>query len=141
MKEKRYIPELGQAAFGQPWKEFEVPVIWEAALAYLDSELSRVMWNIHQKEYSSPFANTGISFEECDVFSIYAYSWDFESEQEYNFKWRDIEINWYKYLGRGMSTNALLTAELAAEMLEDCLAAVEEYELKMIPDLAEIRGI
>ena len=126
--EEKYIPELGQAAFGQPYKEYAVPLIWEAALAYLNCELCRVMWNIHQKEYSSPFENTAASFDGCIEFSVQAYSWDWDAEQPYNFKWRDIEISWYKYLGRRMSANVLLTAELASDMLDECIIAVGRFE-------------
>ena len=137
--EKKYIPELGQAAFGQPYKEYEVPVIWEAALSHLDAELRRVMWNIHQKEYASPFSNTGASFEGCKEFSVFAYSWDFDSTQEFNFKWRNVEISWYKYLGRSMSANMPLTADLSSEMLEECVTAVLRYELEQRPDFADMR--
>jgi len=128
--ERLYIPEIGQAVFGQPYKEYAVPIIWHAALSFLDEELRRVMWNIYQEEYDSPFVNTGASFNGCKEFLVNAYSWDSEEEQPFNFKWRDIEISWYKYLGRGMSSNIPLTAELASEMLEDCIRAVEEFELR-----------
>lgn len=119
----KYEPELGQAIFGQPHKEFEVPQIWDAALESVRHTLDIVMWNIHQKEYSSPFGNTGNSFK-CDTFEVEAYSWNDEVEQPYNFKWRDVEISWYKYHGRGMSANKKLSPDLAAEMLKECTAAL-----------------
>jgi len=127
-EERQYISEIGQAVFGQPHKEYTVPIIWHAALSFLDEELRRVMWNIYQYEYDSPFANTGASFAKCEEFLVYAYSWDSDEEQPFNFKWRDIEISWYKYLGRGMSSNVPLTAELASEMLEECVRTVNDYE-------------
>ncbi len=123
-----YKPELGQAIFGQPAKQYEVPDIWHAALAMLRDELDRAMWNLHQQDYASPFGNTGNRFDECTEFTVEAYSWDDEVEQPFNFKWRDVEIGWYKYLGRGMSANRELTPDLAAEMLGECLLAVKRYE-------------
>lgn len=122
MTDKKYEPELGQAIFGQPYKEHPVPEIWDAALEAVRNTLDIVMWNIHQKKYASPFGNTGNSFK-CDVFEARAYDWS-EEEQSFNFKWRDVEISWYKYHGRGMSANKKLSADLAAEMLEECNAAL-----------------
>jgi len=104
-----------------------VPLIWEAALSYLDYELRRVMRNIHQKEYQSPFANTGQEFK-CEVFEVQAYCWNEDIDQPFNFKWRDVEISWYKYLGRGMSANKELSPDLASKMLKECLEFLEKYE-------------
>jgi hypothetical protein len=121
-----FEPELGQMAFGQPYKEHEVSNLVDAALCRIRDELRRVMWNIHQREYENPFGNSGNSFK-CDTFEVQAYSWG-DDEQPFNFKWRGVEISWYKYLGRGMSANQKISADLAAEMLDDCLAAVIRYE-------------
>lgn len=72
------------------------------------------------------FSNTGNSFE-CPVFRVEAYSWS-DEEQPYNFKWRDVEISWYKYLGRGMSANQELSPERAAEMLIECLGYLRKRD-------------
>jgi len=125
-----YEPELGQAVFGQPYKEYEISNLLYAALQRIDTELDRVMGNVTQKEYHSPFANSGNDFK-CDAFEVHAYSWDETIEQEYNFKWRDIEISWYKYLGRGMSVNRVMSNDYIAQMLDDCLLALENYEEEM----------
>ncbi len=110
-------------------KTFEVPLIWEAALSHLSDNLCRVMQNKHQAVYESPFSNTGNKYK-CPVFEVEAYSWDElncwdevsdEGGQKYNFKWLDVEISWYKWMGRGMSSNVELTPEMAQVMLEECL--------------------
>lgn len=121
-----YEPELGQMIFGQPYKTFRVSNIVDAALCRIRDSLDRVMWNVHQKEYESPFGNTGNSFK-CDTFEVCAYSWG-DEEQPFNFKWRDVEISWYKYLGRGMSANKEIKPDLAAELLNDCLEATDRWE-------------
>jgi hypothetical protein len=126
-KVDKYEPEFGQFLYGQPYKQYEVPNIWLAALDLIDKELCRVMRNINQEEYDSPFGNTGNRFE-CDKFIAEAYSWDNDYEQPFNFKWRDVEISWYKYCGRGMSANQELTAELAEDMLEGCLEVIERLD-------------
>lgn len=121
-----YEPELGQAIFGQPFKQHAVSNIVDAALCRIRDELDRVMWNVNQKEYDSPFGNTGNSFK-CETFEVAAYSWG-DDEQPYNFKWRHIEISWYKYLGRGMSSNVEISPDIASEMLDDCLKAAAVWE-------------
>lgn len=121
-----FIPELGQAIFGQPHKEYRCSNIVDAALNHISYELDRVMSNVTQKEYASPFGNTGNEFK-CDEFEVIAYSWG-DDEQPYNFKWRHITISWYKWMGRGMSANINITPAIAAEMLDSCLAALRDYE-------------
>ena len=113
--------------FGQPHKQFGVSEIVEAALRAIDHELVRVMENKQHKEYSSPFDNTGATFK-CDTFEANAYSWG-DDEQPFNFKWRDIEISWYKYCGRGMSANKQITPDMASDMLNDCVAALRDEQV------------
>lgn len=122
-----YEPEMGQYLFGQPHQEFEVPEIMDAALKFIAKRLDVLMWNIHQKIYDSPFSNTGSSYV-SPVFEVHAYSWDEDEKQEYNFKWNDLKISWYKYLGRGMSANMEITPDLASECLKACLRHIEEEQ-------------
>jgi hypothetical protein len=136
----QFVPELGQAAFGQPHQEHAVPDIMLAAMTMVSDELSRVMWNIHQTDYHSPFHNTGNDFRN-DVFHAVAYSWG-DDEQPYNFAWRDLRISWYKHMGRGCSSNIPVTPDLASQCLDDCLASImrmeEEHDrLQAIEDAAE----
>jgi hypothetical protein len=124
---KKYTPELGQAFFGQKWHGWECPDYICAFLDYLDSELSRIRWNIDQKEYSSPFGNNGNKFKN-HTFEVQAYSWDEDSNQGYNFKWNDIKISWYKHAGRGMTINKKMTPARAVEMFNDCLRSLLRME-------------
>jgi len=121
-----FEPELGQMFFGQPSKKYALSEITEAALISISTELERVMWNIKQRAYESPFYNTGNVFE-CDTFKVHAYSWS-DDEQPWNFLWKDIEISWYKCCGRGASSSKKITADMASEMLDDCLRAVRNYK-------------
>lgn len=125
---EEYEPELGQAIFGRPFKKYRVSNIWEAALSCLRDRLDIAMWNIHQSEYSSPFNNSGSEFVDLPQFQAHAYSWDEDVSQPFNFKWRDVEISWYKHAGRGLSANRQLTPEDASRMLDECLEAVRVYE-------------
>ena len=110
-------------------KEYEVPKIWEAALSFIDDQLSRVMWNIHEKDWLSPFENTNNSFS-CPIFSV---------SSRFNFKWRNVEISWYKYFGRGMTANRLLSAEEAEIMLEEVLDFLNQMDnAKKTPSVRQI---
>ncbi len=121
-----FTPELGQQIHGQPFKQYATSDLVDSALYYIRDRLDNVMWNINQREYDSPFANTGNDFK-CDLFEVHAYSWS-DEPQPFNFKWRDVEISWYKYLGRGMSANMEIPPALTDEMLTECLKALERYE-------------
>lgn len=111
--------------FGQPFKQFECPEYVEAALGHIRNEVVRVLWNLHQEEID-PFGNTGQKHKNA-VFEVEAYDWG-EDIQPYNFKWRDLEISWYKYLGRGMSMNRETSPDEMAEMIEECLAAMRKQD-------------
>jgi len=121
-----YEPELGQVVFGQPYKQFKISNEFEYALAAIETRLMLRMGQI-DKNYESPFRNTGSKFA-CDTFAVEAYSWNDEVEQKWNFKWRDLEVSWYKYLGRGMSANRKITRREIEEMLDDCYAAIERIK-------------
>lgn len=100
-------------------KTYEVPFNWKTCLAYINEELCRVQGN----GYSSPFSNTGNSYKN-DTFEVVAYDWSDDSEQSYNFKWKDVEISWYKYLGRGMYANQELKLEQASVCLVECIKSI-----------------
>lgn len=116
-----FEPELGQMAFGQPWKSNELPYSWEYALQLLGLMID----DCHG---ANPGSNSGAEFE-CPAFSMYAYDWG-DDDQPYNFKWREAEASWYKWLGRGSSCNdALLDASLE-EMLMECIPSIKEGKLE-----------
>lgn len=123
---EKYEPELGQAIFGQPTQALEVPAYVEAVLTMIREEVQRVEWNNRQEEFD-PFGNTGDQYKN-DTFVVNSYSWNEEENQPYNFKWKDFELSWYKYFGRGMSMNREMTPDESAMMLEECLEAARKQE-------------
>jgi hypothetical protein len=116
---KEYEPELGQILYGQEPQEFECPTYVEAALEYLAESF------FYNKNISdeNPFRNTGAQWANS-VFEVNAYNWDEESNQLFNFKYKDIEISWYKYLGRGMSINREVSEEECWKMLKACVESI-----------------
>jgi len=118
-----YEPEMGQAAFGQPPQAFECPTHVEKALRVLSER-----WYALRPTNDNPFANTGAAYH-TDGLAIAAYSWS-EDDQPWNFQWQDIEVSWYKYLGRGMSINRDVSEEETTAMLEACLPLLTELRSK-----------
>jgi hypothetical protein len=123
------IDDEDEESFGE-----EVPNYVQAAFRQIDEELSRVMWNINQKEFDSPFNNTGNKFKN-DVFEVEAYSWDDEYNQEYNFKWKDYKVRWYKHCLRDPQANREMTPYECAKMLDECLESI--YKMDRDDDLFE----
>ena len=108
-----------------------------AILENIENDLLRVMWNINQKEYDdeNPFRNTGnVDGFKTETFEVHAYDWTWDYDdsnprpQPVNFKWRDLEITWYKYCGRGICTNRPTTHDELAIMLDECLSSLSKWE-------------
>ena len=122
--------ELGNLMFNiNKNQQYDCPRWIVALLNELDNQLDRVMWNIHQEEYPSPFDNTSNTFKN-DVFEVQAYSWDDEVEQPYNFKCDDIEISWYKYLGRDTTINGEYEPQKIIDMFDKCLQSILDMDVK-----------
>lgn len=117
MSNDAYQPELGQAIFGQPTKSFTVQSQTEVAL-----ESIRWAVSTFAPAIDDPFGNTGSRYR-WSCFQVHAYSWG-DDEQQFNFKWRDFEVSWYKYFGRGMSCNRKIKPAELQLMARECLLAV-----------------
>lgn len=118
--------ELGNLMFNTNQnQQYDCPYYIIALLKEIDNQLLRIMWNKNQKEYESPFGNTGNKFFN-KVFQVQAYEWNEDIEQQFNFKYKDIEISWYKYLGRDTTINKEITPEEAADMFNDCIDSLKE---------------
>lgn len=122
--------ELGNLMFNtNKNQQYECPRWIVALLNELDNQLDRVMWNNTQKEYPNPFENTANSFKN-DVFEVQAYNWNDDVEQPYNFKCGDIEISWYKYLGRDTTINGEYKPQVIINMFNKCLQSILDMDVK-----------
>lgn len=119
-----FNPELGQALFGQPTQSLECPADLEEVIQSIGIMLD-VVADLR------PCSNNGDRYDGT-TFSMHAYSWDDEEEQEFNFKWRDFKASWYKYIGRSMTVNRLLKREEVVEMLKECTAEI--FTMEIVPD-------
>lgn len=102
-----------------------------ALLRDLDRRLKIAMWNNNQEEYSSPFDNTGNEYI-GNVFEVHAYSWDDDVKYNFNFKCGNIEISWYKYLGRDTIINGIYSSNEIIKMYELCLEEINKLDNKFL---------
>lgn len=129
--------ELGNIAFNTNTnQQLNCPEYIVALLRDIDRQLKRIMWNIYQEEYDSPFDNTSNKFR-LENFEIQAYSWDDNIEQEYNFIYKidkskanmpDLKISWYKYLGRDTTINQEIDSNVMVDIYDDIIKKLLEFE-------------
>lgn len=126
----KFMPELGQYLFGCPTSEFECPEFIEAGLKHLAEEIERIENNKeHTISYEAPIHNNGEVYE-TPVFSLRAYYWGENEIEEAkpNFKYKNFEIRWYKYIGRGMSMNRKIKADEFFQIIDHCIEHVRRKE-------------
>ena len=129
--------ELGNIMFNTNTNQiYECPRYIIALLREIERQLDRIMWNINQKHYESPFANTANSFA-LGNFEISAYNWNDDIQQEYNFIYKvdktkanmpDLKISWYKYLGRDTTINQEIDSNVMIQIFDDIIAQLLKYE-------------
>ena len=129
--------ELGNLMFNNNTNQvFDCPNYIVALLREIDRQLDRIMWNIHQETYDSPFNNTSNSFK-LGNFEIQAYNWSDEESQDYNFIYRvdktkanmpDLKISWYKYLGRDTTINREIDSNVMVQIFDDIIEQLHKYE-------------
>lgn len=94
-----------------------------ALLEHIEAELERLYWNAHQEDYPSPFRNYGTHFKN-NVFEIHAYDWSDEPKHEYNFKCGQLEVSWYKRLGRDTEINLVLPPGTVIRYFNKCMESL-----------------
>lgn len=129
--------ELGNIMFNPNENQrYECPNYIIAMLREIDRQICRIMWNINQEKYDSPFCNTGNSFE-LGNFKIIAYNWNDDKSQDYNFIYKvyklkanipDLKISWYKYLGRDTTINQKIDSNVAIQIFDDIINQLHKFE-------------
>lgn len=121
--------ELGNLMFNtNKNQKYDCPRWVIALLMELNRQLSRVMWNTTQQHFDSPFENTVNEFKNS-VFEVQAYNWNGDVVQKYNFKCDNIEISWYKYLGRDTTINGKYEPQIIIDMFNKCLESILEMDI------------
>ena len=127
MDGKGYVPELGQAAFGCPTGEYDLPEYACACLDYLRKEMDRVWWNVHQEEREEYEAH---SFGELE-WRPYYWGDDEDEAVKPNLAFAGVEIRWYKHPGRGLSCNVDWDANEWAMWMERALSAIRSHDVSL----------
>ena len=115
-------------------KYYKFPDWVVALLEDIDRKLSTVARCIGRKDFDSPFDNSGNRWRN-DVFEVQAYSWADDEQQQYNFKCGDIEISWYKYLGKDTTINKNCSKGEIIEMYDRCIKSLDDIYTAYINDL------
>ena len=122
--------ELGNMFFneGNMNQQYECPEYVVALLRDIENRLDTIMYNINQEEYDNPFRNTANKFRIKGKMRVRAYNWNDDIEQKYNFKYGNIKISWYKYLGRDTTINGEYNYDIMINMYNDCIDALNKFE-------------
>lgn len=113
--------ELGNLMFnGNTIQRYICPKYIIALIRDLGQRIEQITGN-------NPCDNTGAIFE-TETFVIEAFNWNEEVDQPYNFKYKDVEISWYKRLGRDTTINGDYSATQIIEMYNKCIEAIDKYE-------------
>ncbi len=115
-------PKLGQLCFGT-YQSHKTDDHAEALILALLKEISRVYWNINQREwhYEDP---------EIPGLETRGYYWgdDEQEQRKPNLAYAGVEISWYKYPGRSMSVNKELSVNEWAYWFYSALTCVRDFE-------------
>ena len=117
-----YVPELGQMMFGREWHELEPPGFVEYWLCILEDIVS---------------GTDGWYDVDNEVFSMHPYWWGDEDDPRANrpnFKCGDVEVSWYKHIGRSMSTNTKMPDNEWHKIFTKCVQKAIEDEEKNSED-------
>ena len=121
MGAEKYVPELGQLVFGGPYGMFEMSEYAITMFKFLLWEIERVVSNrdrcVHWNRIEDPKI-PGIEWHP------YSSNEDSPNYGKPNFKFGEVEIQWYKYPGRGMSCNVDWSPNQWAEWFDKCLACI-----------------
>lgn len=127
--------ELGNLIFNTNKNQMYNCSDWIVALLNdINRKLKIVAWNTNHKDFDSPFENTGNRWAN-NVFEVQAYSWNEEEHQEYNFKCGDIEISWYKYLGRDTTINNIYSEREIIDMYDKCIESLKIIDNERIKEI------
>ena len=84
--------------------------------------------------FGGPFENTAAAVHN-DCFTVTAYNWTEEPDQDFNFKWGDFEVSWYKHFPRSATQNRYMGSEEVKEMLTECIQKILGDNIKGEPSV------
>lgn len=139
---KEYNPlehSVVQAFMGGVWCQYSCDDFVEALLSAILAEIKRVHWNIYQHQWGPSWHYDQVEDPCIDgiLFTRYYDGCKCEDEPQHfpecrhvrpNFQHEDVQFRWYKYPGRGMSTNKDWTPEEWRAWFARCLSTIQAFE-------------
>lgn len=120
--------ELGNLMFNTNKNQtYECPEYIITLLKTLSIKLEMYYDKKYNKEYYNPFLNEYNKFYN-NVFTVESYEWNDDIEQPYNFKCDDVEISWYKYLGRDTTINGEYSKDYILDIFDKCWRSLDNTE-------------
>lgn len=129
MDQKQFEAPLGQLVCGNPWGALD----FGGLLDYVSGELYVLSEMLGRKNPDDQAHGClggewgyGQDFK-SDVFEMHPYWWGDENAPEAyrpNFKCGDLEVRWYKYIGRGMSVNRAVTRRELESIFRHCRQSI-----------------
>lgn len=101
----KYTPELGQEFFGNKWNAYECPEFVISMTEYLIKEIERIYWNNNQKRWEDA---KNPKLKEI-IYRDYYWGENKKEKNKPNFAFAGVKIRWYKHIGRGTTTNKIMT--------------------------------
>lgn len=130
-----------QAFMGGVWCRYQCDDFVEALLTALLDEVRRVHWNVYQHQWGPSWHADQVEDPciEGILFTRYYDGCECEDEGESghapecrharpNFQHEDVQFRWYKYPGRGMSTNKDWSPEKWRDWFVRCLATIKAFD-------------
>lgn len=128
-----------QAFMGGVWCHYACDDFIEALFDKVLDEIKRVHWNVYQHQWGPSWHYDQIEdpYIPGILFTRYYDGCECEDEPRHapecrhvrpNFQHEDVQFRWYKYPGRGMSTNKDWTPEEWRAWLLRCLTTIKEFE-------------
>ena len=127
------------------WCQYEADDFIEAIFDKVLEEIRRVHWNVYQHQWEPTWHGDKVEDPHIPGIEFVRYydGCPCEDDDEHkpecrhakpNFKHEDVEFRWYKWPGRGMSTNKDWTAQEWRDWLTRCLATVRAFDADVLSE-------
>lgn len=122
------------------WQNFEADDFVEALVYGLKTELDRAYWNWHQE-----ILDNRKDWQLLDIGEGFEYRRYYWGDEEHecslpNLAFREVRINWYKHIGRGMSVNVDWDANRWRVWFDEAMKVIRLYDCCMQLNHTAFRG-
>lgn len=140
------MAEIGQLLHNNPVGA-PMPEFAQALIVAIRDEISRVYWNVNQRQWAEthsdhpwswnekdpPKFETGIPGVEWNPYYNWGGApddadWDQAKASAPNFSFEKVEIRWYKHFGRSMNANVQWPPDQWVAWFDRCIDAIRVYE-------------